>query len=53
MKRGGPEFIPGEGEKAPQHILMTSLSRTIHAAHVVSSPGEESWDVFDLKLCAE
>jgi hypothetical protein len=32
---------------------MTDLGRKIRYSDVVTSPGEEPWDVFDFKRCAK
>jgi hypothetical protein len=53
LNKGEPDFMPGEGENAPERILMTDLGRKIRYSDVVTSPGEEPWDVFDFKRCAK
>lgn len=53
LDKGKPDFMPGEGEKAPDRILLTDLGRQIRYSDVVTSPGEEPWDVFDFKRCAK
>lgn len=52
LNKGEPGYMPGEGAKAPERILMTDIGRKLRYSDVVSSPGEEPWDVFDFKSCA-
>jgi len=53
LNRGEPDFMPGEGEDAPERILMTDLGRKLRYSDVVSGPGDEPWDVFDFKRCVK
>lgn len=53
LDKGEPAFMPGEGENAPERILMTDLGRQIRYSDVVGSPGDEPWDVFDFKRCVK
>lgn len=53
LNKGEPGFMPYEDGDAPDRILLTDLGRKIRYSDVVSSPGEEPWDVFDFKRCAK
>lgn len=52
LNGGEPGFMPGGEGAAPERILMTDLGRKIRYA-VAESPGDEPWDVFTFKACAE
>lgn len=53
LNKGEPGMMPVEGDPAPERLLLTDLGRRIRYSDVVSSPGEEPWDVFDFKRCAK
>jgi hypothetical protein len=51
LDKGEPGLLPSEEEPAPERLLLTDLGRKIRYSDVVSSPGEEPWDVLDFKRC--
>jgi hypothetical protein len=53
LENGEPGFMPYQDGPAPARILMTDIGRQIRYSEVVSSPGEEPWDVFDFKRCVK
>ncbi len=53
LNKGDPGFIPFADEPAPERLILTDLGRQIRYSDVVSSPGEEPWDVLDFKRCAK
>ncbi|MCB1228049.1 MAG: hypothetical protein KDK99_19750 [Verrucomicrobiales bacterium] len=52
MTSGEPAFMPFHDEPAPPGILMTDLGRTLRYS-LLSGPGDEPWDYFTFKSCAE
>lgn len=52
LNTGEPGYMPYQDANAPERVLMTDVGRKLRYSDVVSSPGEEPWDVFDFKSCA-
>jgi hypothetical protein len=53
INKGEPGLLPFQDAPAPERILFTDLGRQIRYSDVVSSPGEEPWDVLNFKRCAK
>jgi len=53
LNKGEPGLMPFEHDPAPERLLLADLGRKIRYSDVVSSPGEEPWDVFDFKRCTK
>jgi hypothetical protein len=49
---GRATWVPNEGAVAPPSLLLADLGRTLRYT-VLTSPGEEPWDQFDLKGCED
>jgi hypothetical protein len=52
INKGEPQLMASDQGLAPERLLLTDLGRKIRYS-MVSSPGEEPWDVFDFKRCRE
>jgi hypothetical protein len=52
LNRGEPGYMPLEGDKAPERILMTDIGRKVRYSGLVDGPGDEPWDVFTFKSCS-
>lgn len=53
LNKGEPGYMPYQDANAPERVLMTDVGRKLRYSDVVSSPGEEPWDVFTFKSCAK
>ncbi len=53
LNKGEPGYMASEEGKAPERILMTDIGRKLRYSGIVSSPGEEPWDVFTFKACVD
>ena len=47
------EFIPLYDEPAVERLLFTDLGRAVRYSLYVLGPGDEPWDVFTFKACAD